>query len=332
MDKKTANILEEMIKKLTSLESMVDHWKFYDIARVAENKSRSTNDILVYLSTKTPELEGKGDVEVKQESEKFLDDDGNEVTVNIEHISAVTASWMPMSDRSLNAPDVRKNERVFIYRYADSETLYWIPTNLDVNLRRLETRTFLFSGDPDGKSNEDRSPENSYAIHVSTHDKVISVTTTNLNGEPFTYAIELDTDKGTFTIVDNEGNVIRLDSKERQILLENSDKTKIILDKKNIDIYAPEYINVVADKDIDVKCENFTLTAKQDYTVKAKKGLFDIPETTFTGKVSVAKGLDAGTMESKGKMTVKGPSTFSAPMTATGITSSAPIKGPNDSI
>lgn len=332
MDKKTSGILEGMLKKIASLESSVDDWKFYDIARVAENKSRSTNDILVYLPTHTPDIEGEGDVSVKTETETYLDDEGNKVSVDIEHVSAVTASWMPMGDRALNAPDVRKNERVMLYRYADSETLYWVPTNLDSHLRRLETFTLLFSADPNGTSNEPRAPENSYALHISTHDKVVSFTTTSLNNEPFTYTIELDTENGSFTIIDNEENIIRLDSKESQILLQNKDLTKVLLDKKNIEIYAPEYINVKADKDIDVECENFTLTANKDYKVTAQKGTFDIPATVFTGKVTVQQALSAASMESQGAMKVSGESTFSAPMTATGITSSAPIKGPKDTI
>lgn len=332
MEKKTAAVLEQMLKKIASLESMVDDWKFYDIGRVAENKSRSTNDILVYLPTHMAEMAGKGSVENTSDEVKFKDEEENDVTVEITHTTAVKAIWLPMGDRSENAPDVRKNERVFIYRWADSETLYWVPSNLDSHLRRLETRTILFSADPDGLSNTPRSPENSYALHISTHDRNVRFTTTNLNGEPFTYTIELDTEKGSFTIIDDVGNLMRIDSANTQILLENKDETRILLDKKNIFVYAPQNIDVTADKDITVQCENFTLTASKDYKVTANSGLFDIPTTLFTGAVSVAKGLDAGTMESKGIMTVTGPSTFAAPITATGIVSSAPIKGPKDTI
>lgn len=362
MDQKTALILEQMLKKISNLENLVDHWKFYDIARVAENKTRTTNNILVYLPTHTPEMTGEGFVEKKKESVTFKDDDGNDETVEIEHTSAVEAVWIPMADRSENAPDVRKGERVFLYRYADSDTLYWMDTGLDRNLRRLETKTILFSAEPDGKSDVPRSAENSYAMHVSTHDKIVRFTTTNLNGEPFTYTIELDTDFGRFTILDDVGNVIQLDSKNTRILLENKDKTRIVLDKKNIDVYAPNNIDVLADNDmtvecqnltvtahkditvqcenesttansnIDVKCKNYSLTADTSYKVKSAKATFDVPTTTFTGLVNVSKTVTAAGMTSTGPMQVSAPSTFSAPMTAMGITSSAPIKGPDGSI
>jgi len=332
MEKKTAAVLEQMLKKIASLESMVDDWKFYDIGRVAENKSRSTNDILVYLPTHMAEMSGKGSVEDREEEVTFKDEEENDVTIKITHTTAVKAIWLPMGDRSENAPDVRKNERVFIYRWADSETLYWVPSNLDSHLRRLETRTLLFSADPDGTSNTPRNADNSYALHISTHDRIVRFTTTNLNGEPFTYTIELDTEKGSFTIVDDVGNVIRIDSANTKILLENKDETRVVLHEKNIEIYAPENIDITADKDIIVQCENFTMNCNADFKVTAQKGTFDIPTTTFTGAVTVVKGVDAATMESKGTLSVMGTSTFSAPMTANGIVSAAPIKGPNDSI
>ena len=123
---------------------------------------------------------------------------------------------------------VRRGERVNLYQLGDSDTYYWESAGLDLNLRRLETVTKMWSGNP---KNDNRQPSESthYMFTVSTHDKHITINTSQANGEPVGWTIQLNTGKGYFVVEDTDGRVVVMDRKDDQIMAKNMTGTFVDL-------------------------------------------------------------------------------------------------------
>lgn len=281
--------------------------KFYSIGIVAENKKMSHSRILV-----TPiETLGMSDGEIKSSPEKLetkgIDYDFNEYTVSAIADNAIEADWFPLNDGNRRTPpDVRRGERVVLYQYGDEGRYWWQPYGLDGRLRKLETAIYSWSGTKDEKEDSER-PENSYYAEVSTHEKRITIATSGKNGEKCRYVVQINPGEGKILIVDDKGNEFEMDSVNTLLHLKNADGTYIDLDKKNINVYAEDYISIKAGKAI-------IANAGDKITMKA-------PQIELDGITKVTKTFQ-----------VQGTSKFDAPMVAAGITSPAPIVGPTDTI
>lgn len=298
-----------------------ESWSFYAVAVVAENKPRGTNLILA-----TPqEIVGFSQGELKADQAelevKGVNQNGKEYQLKVKTVTAQEYDWLP-DGHLQNAPDVRRGERVFIYRYADTDKFYWVSSNLDRRLRRLETTTYMWQADPNAKNDDPWTDDNCYVLEVSTHDQLITFTTSQKNKEPFKYTIQLNTKDGFFSITDQDLNVIQLDSAEQIIRLQNKNGCYWVLDKDDLKGFAQRHIEVEAKEKISFTCKEFVIKATESvlaqtktFTVKADT-LIDFETTTFkikgnieqegnyttTGSASVASGLTVnGSMTNNGK-------------------------------
>lgn len=325
----------------------MNHMKLVPYARgmVVENKLPSTNEVLVVPIEILPQINGELAVEDVEVEDSGIEGDGKTYTVKIKQRAGLRCGWIPLGSNRITAPDVRRGERVIIYRYADQDKYYWKEIGLDDNLRRLETAIWRFSDVPDGESDEELNVDNAYYLTVSTHTGLIEISTCKANGEPFAYKIQLNTKEGVYVVSDDAGNYIQLDSSETCITLENANKTYLKLDKDeiigsaitNIKWTAGENIEFKAKKDVvwDIGGKRVTNIKETDY-VKSGGDSTHISAnyaiTTGAFGVSASSGIMSASFKIHGTLLTTGASTFSSAMEANGITSTSPISGPTGTI
>lgn len=303
--------------------SLESHWhkesgfKIYSFGMAAENKPLSTKELLVIPIEVLPAMEGEISEEASELKHKGVDSFGVPYELKLKVRNAIPCKWLPLGSNRDTAPDVRRGERILIWRIADAdEEFYWTTLGLDDHLRRLETVRYLFNADPDGLSDSVPGPDNSYCIEVSTHQKLITLTTTKLNGEPFAYTLQLNTGTGYFTLTDDIQNFVELDSTEKRICLHNATGTYWELKAEDLIGYAVRDIDVTAVRNISFKCENYSVTANNTFTVNSKSALIKAPEgIVLDGPVTVKKTLKVDEMT-----------------TLKGASSSEPIQGPSQTI
>lgn len=133
--------------------------------------------------------------------------------------SVIEATWYPMGDNHLlTSPDVRANETVMIYKYADEEKYFWNTIAREPGIRRLEDVVYAFGNLRDGLEPWDL--ESSYWMRWDTmNDKCITIRTTTSDGEQFAYTFKINPGESKVTIEDSLGNIIELDTPSNNISL-----------------------------------------------------------------------------------------------------------------
>lgn len=224
---------------------------FYSVGRVAENKRLSESIVYATPIEHLPMLDG----EIKQSTETLaiqgLDKDDNEYQMELMFDNVVPAKWLPMGSNRQTAPDVRRGERVLLWRYADADAFYWTDMGLDQPLRKLETVRYVYSGTAD-EAKGDVTPDDHYYVEVSTHKGKVTLHTSQANGEPYSYDLQLDTENGLVTLTDNDGNFLHLNSDERLWHIKNKDETELQLVKDQVWMYASSLIKVRSDAKVHV--------------------------------------------------------------------------------
>ena len=234
----------------------------------AHNKPLDSTELHVIPIELTPFADGDVRAAIESVDASGINKDGLEYTVRVKSASALTASWFPFgSSNRVTPPDVRRNEHVLIWQYADVDKYYWTPMGMDDDLRRLETVIYAFSATKDEAEELDPS-SNMYSLEVSTHGKNITLHTTTADGEPYEYTIQLDTGYGKLTVTDNIGNTITLDSPEHHIRAINTDLTEVSLNKTKLYGYASEDVTVRSDDTMTASSGgNMTVECEADMTV-----------------------------------------------------------------
>lgn len=275
-------------------------FKLYSLGIAANNKVINSNTLYVTpiesVMMQDGELVSKP---FKQDGEGW-DVDDKKYNTTVKTDTAIECTWIGSTNRR-TSPDVRRGERVQIYRFADRDEYLWDSLGLDDHLRKLETMTLGISGTPDEKKHG-TDLDKGYFIEFSTHKGAITIWTSKENGEFTTYAVQIDAKNGRYTVSDALGNNVHINSKDTIVELENADGTLVQLNKQDVIVKAP--------RNIDVKAEN-AIRIEAGFNLVLKAG----------GKVLV-----------DGQAEFLSPVKMYAPLTATGITSSAPITGPSDTI
>lgn len=283
--------------------------KVYSIGIVAEDKKLRGEDgkpnriVEVIPIEDTPMLDGELTSDKKTGSVKSQDSQGSEYEVNLQSSKSIKATWLPFgSSNRFTAPDVRRGERVMLYRYSDEDRYYWTTLFDDLRLRKLETVIYAFSGTRDEKA-DSVNPENFYFLEVSTHRGLVHFSTSKANGEFCKFDIQINAKEGLIKIVDDIGQKFVFDSKEHQLAMTNVDGTYMEINKKNFTINVPETytlnaknvvenvqenINTKAGKTINEKSTNFSMEASGSANVKAGGALkIDGNTTTITKNVAL---------------------------------------------
>jgi hypothetical protein len=312
---------------------------FYSVGIVAANKPLSTDKIEVTPIETLPMIDGEMSDNLEEFTVSGSDASGGSYESKVKTAITLTASWLPFGSNRKTAPDVRRGEYVAIYRYGEVDKYYWCSLFYDTKLRKRETILFLVSDTTD--ESQEATPENSYFLEISTHNKLIHFHTSKTDGEPFSYDVQLNTKDGFWIIQDDIGNLMTFDSKNRRFEIKNTDGSHIDVDKKNITMTAPDTITLIAGKDVIVKAgANVNTTAGTNIndkanaiTTQASQTTNTVPTTNFSGNVNIGRRMSSNGMavvaSGGGGFTVSGDGQFTGQVQVNKLSSSQPITAPN---
>ncbi len=265
----------------------------HSVGIAAENKKLGSNEIEVFPQEQISYIDGELNSTRGSLEDEGVDAFGQKYKVKIETSNCLTASWLPFGSNRQTPPDIRRGERLLIWRYADVDKYYWTSTGLDEYLRRLETVVYAWSDTKD-ETVKVLTPDNSYYIEISTHKKHVTFATAKANGEPFKYTFQFNTKDGAVTLADDAGNYFELDSAERKITLHNGDDSFITVDKRTIVGEAADSITFKT-KAFTVNSETTTVNAGSTITYNAGSSIThktptfngNIATSTYTGIVNI---------------------------------------------
>jgi hypothetical protein len=221
------------------------------IGIAAENKDLNSHKIPIVPIELMPAVDGELMDTLEDISVNGVDKNARDYTVTVKASSTLTATWLPHGSNRVTSPDVRRGEHLLIWQYADVDQYYWTPKGIDDDLRRLETVIYAWSATRDETVPLDPS-DNMYALEISTHGKHITLHTTQADGEPFEYTLQLDTQAGKFFLTDNVGNTVTLDSAKTVIQAINKDLTEVTLNRKSLHGYAQDQVRARSDDSMQV--------------------------------------------------------------------------------
>lgn len=293
----------------------------YSLGIVAANKELSSKFIEVTPIEALMMLDGEISDNLQQVRSKGRSASGNTYEDSIDTTASIQAEWLPIGiTNRVTPPDVRRGEHVVLYKFGDVDKYYWTTLLYDMRLRKLETAIWAFSNTRNEST--DGTADTTYFLEVSTHKKLVHLHTSVSDGEPFTYDIQLNTKDGVFTFQDDIGNYIQLDSKNVRIEVKNADGSWIDMNRKTINIYAPQDINLRADNNINISAgNNINSDAGTDINSDAGSSINDktlqitteagqttntVPVTTFTGQVIIGGGMAVSGGSGGASATVQG--------------------------
>lgn len=271
----------------------------YGIGVVAANKLPSSHDIEVTDLERTPMLDGEITDNIEEYKGSGTSSSDASFDVEVETTASLKAKWLKLGcTNRVTSPDVRRGERVALWRFGDSDQFFWMDIETSTKLRRLETVVFSFSNNR--KENVENTADTTYYFEVSTMNKLIHLHTSKNDDEPFAYDMQLNTKDGKFTLTDDEDNFIFLDSKEKIIHLRNSLDSYLKIDKKVITLRSDEEIILDSNK-ISFKgknsIESYTNTFKVEtsaYTLSSSSYQVSTPNAVFSSNVSLSGTISAG--------------------------------------
>lgn len=243
---------------------------FYSIGVAAANKHLDSNDIQVTPIEITPFIDGELDARPEDVESSGIDGDGQSYTVKVSTSNAIRARWLPFGNTNRRtSPDIRRGERVMLWKMGDADRFYWTSLGMDDAYRKLETVIFTWSATRDEDA-DSTDPDNCYSLEICTHTKQVTFRTVKADGEPFAYTFQINTKEGAVVLTDDVGNYITLDSADTLIRAENIAGAFFELNRKNINFFAPENISGEATKNISLKAGgDVSVEAGGDVSVKA---------------------------------------------------------------
>ncbi len=322
---------------------METQFKPFSVGVAAENKSITSRHLAVVLHELSPGLDGEIAFNPQEQIFSGFDKDGNEYQTKVTEDASVTAEWLPFGSNRLTPPDVRRGEPVMIYRIADTDRYYWRVMGLRDDLRRLETVIYAFNANPN-EGNNGLSLDNCYYFEVSTHQKSITLGTSQANGEPYGYVAQIDAGGGRFTLEDTIGNILHLNSGQSLWEIINASQTHVKLDKEHIYMHANKSIEMDAGQLIQMSTRNFVLKAGDSFSLTAGNRVYmeagtietkansvshDTPQANYSGALNVGGALGIGAGMSTGTAGGGGDCNIGGKIYCAGIDSTDNINAPN---
>lgn len=302
---------------------------------VAANKPLSSMNIEVTPIEQVTMTDGELTDNLTSVVDKGADADGAAFETTTHTASSLTAKWLPFGSNRKTAPDVRRGEKVCIWKFADADKYYWSELEYNGKLRKLETIIIMISNTQN--EDEEATVDNTYYLEFSTHGKIVHLHTSMSDGEPYGYDFLLNTKEGTFQITDTIENTIFLSSEEKRITMKNAEGSFF-------DLFGPDlFVNIEGNMVTHVK-GNMSTIVDGDYALqvdgstitKSPKVDFVTPQLTTSeefaviGNAHIGKmlalgggmttgGSGGGDIEMNGNLVVSGSGKFSARVEAPNI-------------
>lgn len=204
--------------------SQESYFKPYCVGIVAINKKLHTHIAEIMPIESAAMLDGELNDKWDEIVVKGLDADIKDYNNQAKFTKTIRATWAALHQANrFTSPDVRRGDKVLVYRLGDSNVFYWDTMDDYKKLRRLETVVYGYSATK--IEDEELTPDNTYVQGVSTHEHMVTLIHTSKhfsNKEKFKYAIFVDTkpDQCHIVIKDDVGNRIVLQSLTNSIRLE----------------------------------------------------------------------------------------------------------------
>lgn len=313
----------------------------YSYGRVAANKPLTANGKPCMTIEVTPVesltmLDGEITDNISTDIQKGIDADGASFESTTSNSATVTARWLPFSSNRRTAPDVRRGEKVCIWKYADDDRYYWSSLEYEDHLRKLETIIWSISDTQD--EGAEPSDQNTYFLVWSTHSKLIQLHTSTSDGEAVGYDFIFNTKESTVQLTDTMDNTFFLDSLARRLVLRTGSDAYIDLNDTDLNINVPGNMTTIVGGSMSFKSGGGTsLDAGGGFITKAPNVDFITPKTTTTalletggnttigGALSLAAGMttgaggSGGNIQLNGNLTSTGSGTFSGRVDANNI-------------
>lgn len=238
----------------TNFDNSASQFRCVAIGIAAENKGLRTSKLKVTPHEKLSMMDGEVADRVDTVEHNGQDSSGNAVSGNSFVGQTINAEWLPDSSNRRTAPDIRRGVRISLWQFAGNDKWYWRDMGLDPEEMRVETVVYVFSADPGAPIADDLS--NCIFVEVSGHNKTITLSTSQANGEFCTYDTQYDMGNGKIVTQDNLGNSTLFDSKNTNLRMVNANGTFLELNKQDINASAPQNINAEAARDVIVKAGN----------------------------------------------------------------------------
>lgn len=264
----------------------VSKLRWYSRAVAANNKPINSNLLEVIPYEDMSEFDGQATDNYDEVTTVAKDVEGRVKSVTSKVTSTITAAWLPINNGNrLTPPNIQRGERLMIYQLGDSSRYFWTTLYQDNHLRRLETVIYGFSATAD--HNATLSADNMYLFEISTHTGVVGLYTSKANSEAFAYTLQLNTKEGYFTIKDDVGNFIHLNSAEQRIEFGNASKSLFDMIGKSASLTTLDSISLKTGA-YDLDCKSYNVTCAGGSTHKS--GSFTIDSTLVVTKLLTASG------------------------------------------
>lgn len=239
----------------------------YSLGVAADNLVSGSNELEVCPIERLGFLDGEITSDTESFEDSGVDADGNKYTVKVESGNSLKAKWFPFGSNRSTPPDIRRGMRVMIWKYADGDIYFWTDTGLDQKLFRKETVVYVWSNTETDV--EQLTPENSWFLKISTHEKIATFATNKSDGESHAIMFQVNIKDSSTFLKDDIGSYFELDPLAKKLELKTAGGSLVSLIDRNIKIEAPENIILKA-KNVRVQGENAYLESANTFIQGAK--------------------------------------------------------------
>lgn len=262
----------------------------YSLGYAAANIEVGQTDLMVIPIEKFSMIDGEltdGEVELSASSVNL---GGGQSNNAIKASIAIKAKWFSMNPWLKLPGLVRRGELVRIYRLGDTNEYYW--ENLGMDNVDLRKKDIVVLNIPNETSNEVQksNAKNSVYFEVNTLDKHITLSTPTNDGEPCGYIVQINMKAGVFTISDDVGNYIAIDSPKEKIILRNKSESRIELNREDIRISSRKSVKITTKEFTVDATDKMHFQTKQwssranRYSADIQNVVYNVNEFKFVGK------------------------------------------------
>lgn len=239
---------------------------------VVDDIKDGTHYIYVYPIEEIPNIDGDMITPEPSKVDNKTNDDGDE-SIIINRDIKLRAKWLPFGNYNrLTAPSVCRGEMVLLFKYGNSENLFWIPLYTELNLRKKERVIYVYSNKR--KIEDEFNIDNYYYISIDTVDKIIRLHTSKNDGEVTTYDIEINGKDGTLIITDGKDNEIVLNSVDDKLHLTTN--KEVVINTKNYTLNTEEMVNNVSKNKKESIGDKYDITLKKFSLSNGSDELIDL--------------------------------------------------------